>query len=63
MHDESPSGQATADRALAYWTDPNNFARERSVDSKANGFVARWRAIVWHYIDGIDIFLNGVKRG
>ena len=25
MHDESVSGQATYDRALAYWTDPRNF--------------------------------------
>lgn len=25
MHDESPGGIATMDRALAFWTDPNNF--------------------------------------
>jgi hypothetical protein len=28
MHDDTPSGRATADRALAYWQDPGNFASE-----------------------------------
>lgn len=27
MHDESPGGQACADRTLAYWTDQNNFSQ------------------------------------
>jgi len=28
MHDDSTAGKATADRTLAYWTDPSNFAAE-----------------------------------
>lgn len=59
MHDETTAGQATHDRALAYWTDPNNF--QTSVVKK-NRVIKRWKMLVVHYINGIDVMLNGRMR-
>jgi hypothetical protein len=51
MHDDTPSGKATADRALAYWKDPNNFpqpAAQPVADSEQRmaDWAARFRARV-----------------
>lgn len=61
MHDESPGGQACKERTLAYWSDPKRFGPNANVpvQRKSSGFVGRWRSLVWHYIDGIDVMLNG----
>ena len=63
MHDESPGGQACKERTLAYWSDPKRFRPDRIVSTnkqtRRSRFARRWNALVWHYIDSVDIFLNG----
>lgn len=71
MQEESPGQRACAERTFAYWNDTNNFpiyterrGKDCTVDPltvtvSTNGFVGRWFTLLEHYIDTIDVLLNG----
>jgi len=68
MHPDTPEGLAIKDRTLALWRDlrQQTYIRKQVITPRPSvnktGYTARWSALVNHYIDGIDVFLNGRVR-
>jgi hypothetical protein len=68
MHDETPGGQAVKDRTLALWRDlanaPQIAIQAMAPRPRANktGIIETWKSLVTHYVQGIDVFLNGGSK-